>query len=180
MPVFAPCETGGGWKGVQTNIDIKDPELGTSGAAPGPASSSSQGDGISVNGEIVSALLSIFGIRPEEEAETKKKKKKKKKKQTATVMGTEDGAKGHAKGGGSKTAVNAVKAAVGKGVNQVKAAAARKNPPSTSKGTRSSEDSFEDAGGKPAKFVPTLMRAARLAKLYYFGDQKVRARVLLG
>ena len=153
---------------MQANIDIKDPELGRSGAAPAPS-----GGGISVSGEIVSALLSIFGIRTEEEAETKKKK-------TVTVMGTEDGAKGHAKGGGSKTAVNAVKAAVGKGVNQVKAAAGRKIPPSTSTGTRSSEDSFEDAGGKPAKFVPTLMRAARLAKLYYFGDQKVRARVLLG
>lgn len=70
-------------------------------------------------------------------------------------MGTEDGAKGHTKagkGGGSKAAVNAVKAAVGKGVSAVKSHASRKLPPKAS-----SDDSFQDAGGKPAKFVPTLL-----------------------
>ena len=33
--------------------------------------------------------------------------------------------------------------------------------------------------GKPARFVPTLMRALRLARIYYDGDQRGRARGLL-
>lgn len=34
-------------------------------------------------------------------------------------------------------------------------------------------------GGKPAQFVPTLLRALKLAKLYYWGDARHRARFLL-
>ena len=95
-------------------------------------------------------------------------------------MGTEDGAKGHPKAGkgGSKgtgqAAVKAVKVAVGKGVKAVKEHASRKPP------MKARDDAYTIEDGKPARFVPTLMRAARLARLYYFGDQKVRARVLLG
>jgi len=48
------------------------------------------------------------------------------------------------------------------------------------KGSIGGGDDDEDrVGGKPAQFVPTLLRALRLAKLYYFGDQRVRARTLL-
>ena len=163
---------------VETKIVDKDPEL--SAVSVSSSSQGSGGGGVSVIGEIYSAVLAVFGIRTEESSSaTKSPDARVKKKREEEEMGTEDGAKGHpkgGKGGGKTTAVNAVKAAVGKSVNAVKIhAAGRKHPPRANK-----EESFDDAGGKPAKFVPTLMRALRLAKLYYFGDQKVRARVLLG
>ena len=65
-------------------------------------------------------------------------------------MGTDDGAKG---------------AKSGKPLSRVK---------------KASMENDEVVDGKQAEFWPTLLRALKLAKIYYYGDQKVRARVLLG
>ena len=65
-------------------------------------------------------------------------------------MGTDDGAKG---------------AKSGKPLSRVK---------------KASMENDEVVDGKQAEFWPTLLRAIKLARFYYYGDQKVRARVLLG
>ena len=65
-------------------------------------------------------------------------------------MGTDDGAKG---------------AKSGKPLSRVK---------------KASMENDEVVDGKQAEFWPTLLRALKLARFYYYGDQKVRARVLLG
>ena len=65
-------------------------------------------------------------------------------------MGTDDGAKG---------------AKSGKPLSRVK---------------KASMENDEVVDGKQAEFWPTLLRAIKLARIYYYGDQKVRARVLLG
>ena len=69
----------------------------------------------------------------------------------ASKMGTDDGAKGNAaKGAKPPLRVN-----------------------------KASMENDEVVDGRQAEFWPTLLRALKLAKIYYYGDQKVRARVLL-
>jgi len=118
-----------------------------------------------VGAEVASAVAALFGFRTDRGAASSSTaldppKRRRRDGATYVAMGTDDGAKGAAAGGS--------KASTG-GTSDAKAAAS----------DDASLERVEDSAGGKARFVHTLWRATSLAKIYYSGDHKVRARTLL-